>query len=208
MLRIKSDFETDLNEVFAANRNLNGIQVQFGSAMMAEFRTYDTRADAQILAFGCNREGQVGLGNGDDIVITPTALCKDQIDSSTVLSIVISQKQSFLLTRDGSVLNCGENDNNELGRFGKRSIFRRVDSLEAYTISDIALGDGFTLLLSKDGKLISWGQNSLGQLGSGDREFRDKPKLNSAIPNDTILQIAAGLQHVVALSKSGNVLTW
>lgn len=170
---------------------------------------------AAIYAFGGNREGQTSVANGEDNILSPTPLSNNgssYITPSTVSRIVLSQKQTYLLTTDGSVLSCGENDSNELGRhsttgFKRSKVFQRIDAIEAFTISDIACGEGFVLISTKDGKIISWGLNSLGQLGCGDREFRDKPKLNTLV-SEPILQLSAGSQHVLALSKNGNVLTW
>ena len=113
-----------------------------------------------------------------------------------------------MLTVDGSVLCCGENDNNELGRNGKRSVMQRMDAVEAFSIIDMAVGDGFCILLSKDGRMISWGQNSFGQLGCGDREPKEKPKPNSFSTELRLLKVCAGSQHVLALARNGQVLTW
>jgi alpha-tubulin suppressor-like RCC1 family protein len=53
---------------------------------------------------------------------------------------------------------------------------------------------------------MSWGNNELGQLGNGNREYREKPKF---VPlSHPIIQISAGSQHVVALTRGGLVLTW
>ena len=118
-----------------------------------------------------------------------------------LMNTFMNKKQSYLWFKDGSVYSCGENDNNELGRSGKRSIFQRIDAIEAFNITDIAVGDGFRIFVCKDGKLISWGVNSMGQLGCGDRSPRDKPKVNSNPNMEPILQLCAGMQHVLALSR-------
>ena len=138
-------------------------------------------SSSHILIFGNNLEGQCGLGSSEDYLLQPISLNSNNRSSLNPLGLIntfINKKQSYILFRDGSVLSCGENDNNELGRSGKRSIFQRIDALEAFFITDIAVGDGFRIFVCKDGKLISWGVNSMGQLGCGDRDSRDKPKVN------------------------------
>ena len=130
------------------------------------------------------------------------------VDPRTVSRVVTGTKQTFILTIDGSVLCCGENDNNELGRSGKRSVLQRMDAVEAFSIIDLAVGDGFCILLSKDGRMISWGQNSFGQLGCGDRDFKEKPKPNNFSAELRLLKVCAGSQHVLALARNGQVLTW
>jgi alpha-tubulin suppressor-like RCC1 family protein len=160
-----------------------------------------------ILVFGSNNCGQAGVANGEDFIPTPVENHLSYLDSSMVSRIIAGQRQSFAILIDGSILSCGENDKGELARQGKRSLFQRVDSLEAYSVVDIACGDGYFLLACNDGKLIGWGNNDLGQLGCGDRIVREKPKVNSSM-TEGILQIVSGAQHVFALTKSGNVISW
>ena len=158
----------------------------------------------KILVFGNNLEGQCGVGGSEEFIKLPVSLNNQErssVDPRGVINIFSNKKQSYLLMRDGSVYSCGENDNNELGRSGKRSIFHRIDALEAFFISDVAVGDGFTIFVCKDGKLIEWGVNAMGQLGSGDRDPREKPKVNSNSNMPPILQLCAGSQHVLALSR-------
>ena len=83
-----------------------------------------------------------------------------------------------------------------------------MDAVEAFSIIDLAVGDGFCILLSKDGRMISWGQNSFGQLGCGDRDFKEKPKPNNFSAELRLLKVCAGSQHVLALARNGQVLTW
>jgi alpha-tubulin suppressor-like RCC1 family protein len=104
-------------------------------------------------------------------------------------------------------LSAGENDNNELGRPGKRSLFNRIDALETFQLIDLAVGDGFVILGNRDGRGIAWGRNDMGQLGIGNRETREKPKLHSIL-RDGILQVSCGLQHAVALSRRGDIYCW
>ena len=157
-----------------------------------------------LFVVGDNRVGQCGLASGEDFLTNPTLLSFGNDES--VHQISSNNFQTFIVHKNGALSTAGNNDSNELGRTGKRSLFQRVDSVETFQVIETALGEGFFHILTKEGKLISWGKNEFGQLGNGNREYREKPKLNSSI--ESIIQIACGQQHVVALSKSGNVLTW
>ena len=79
-------------------------------------------------------------------------------------------------------------------------------------MTDAACGDGFFILILSDGKQISWGRNEMGQLGLGHRDKREKPKPSNILsinPGELgFVQISAGAQHCIAISKSGNVYTW
>jgi alpha-tubulin suppressor-like RCC1 family protein len=54
---------------------------------------------------------------------------------------------------------------------------------------------------------MTWGKNEFGQLGNGLRDYKEKPRFNSPFSH-RIIQIAAGSEHVIALSSAGLVLTW
>lgn len=162
---------------------------------------------AQILVFGSNREGQAGIASPEEILSRPTRIENSVIEASRVTRISVSQKQAYFCESDGAVTSAGDNDNNELGRAGKRSLLTHIDSLEAFQISEVAAGEQFVLMACHDGRVVSWGRNDMGQLGIGNRDNREKPRVASIV-SEGILQIAAGSQHVVCLSKNGDVLTW
>lgn len=129
------------------------------------------------------------------------------VDCSSVSRVSCSRHNTFVILRNGVLLTCGANDNNELGRSGKRSWLHRVDAIETFQARDVSLGDGFATIICDDGKLLSWGKNELGQLGNGTRDGKEKPRVNSSI-QDSFLQVACGGTHTVSLTKSGRVLTW
>jgi alpha-tubulin suppressor-like RCC1 family protein len=106
-----------------------------------------------------------------------------------------------------TVLSAGNNDNNELCRPGKRSLFQRIELLETFKVIDATLGDGFFHSLTQQGQLLSWGINEYGQLGNGNREKKEKPRINTHI-KEPLIQIVSGQQHSVAITKSGKVITW
>jgi alpha-tubulin suppressor-like RCC1 family protein len=69
-----------------------------------------------------------------------------------------------------------------------------------------ACRDKFTIISPLHDKFISWGRNESGQLGNGNREPKDKPR---HVPSSTaLIQVCAGVDFAVALSKEGDVLTW
>ena len=159
-----------------------------------------------VFLFGNNREGQAGISHCDETISRPTVF-PETFTTSDICRAVMSQKQTLIYKNDGSILSCGENDANELGRSGKRSLLQRIDALEAFQVTDVCVGEGFVIVVEKDGRAISWGLNPLGQLGNGTRENKEKPRIGVVI-SDGILQISAGAQHCVCISRSGDVFTW
>jgi alpha-tubulin suppressor-like RCC1 family protein len=158
----------------------------------------------QLFVMGDNRCGQAGTG-GDELLTKPTKI--SGIDEHDVFRIISNGNQSFAILFNATVFSAGENDNSELCRPGKRSVFQRIDMLETFKIVDVAMGEGFFHLLAQNGQLLSYGKNDMGQLGTGNRDSKDKPRINANI-KEPLLQIASGLHHTVALTKSGQVSTW
>lgn len=116
-----------------------------------------------IFVFGNNVNGQCGLGNGEDYVLSPTPIPTHLIDPIKVCRVTCSSMSTFVIYNDGSLYSCGSS---EIGRTGKKSIFQRIDSVEVFQIVDVCLGDGFFNLCTKDWKLIGCGRNDLGTLGN------------------------------------------
>lgn len=92
-----------------------------------------------MLGFGSNSSGQLSIPGGDEAVRSPTPISFDtSIRHLVRISCIASQTD--IVTDGGVLYTCGENENNELGRSGKRSILQRVDALETAQISDVAVG--------------------------------------------------------------------
>lgn len=162
-------------------------------------------AKRKIYIFGSNREGQLGISYGDDCALSPVEV--GHVEGNTVSRVSLNQHQTFIVQDNGVILTAGANDNNELGRSGKRSLLHRVDALETFQVREGSIGTGFFNLLTDDGRLVSWGVNDLGQLGNNTRDNKDKPRVNTTI-QEPILQIASGATHSIGLTKSGRVITW
>lgn len=70
-------------------------------------------------------------------------------------------------------------------------------------------GCSHTLALWANGTLLSWGDNSAGQLGDGSiGGFSDVPVSVQYPSGDIIKGISAGCTHSMALTSTGQVLTW
>jgi alpha-tubulin suppressor-like RCC1 family protein len=74
--------------------------------------------------------------------------------------------------------------------------------------ADVQGGTDFSVALTSSGQVLAWGGNRWGQLGDGTTQHRfawTKVKLPSS---PRIIAIAVGDDHVVALSKAGQVFGW
>lgn len=92
-----------------------------------------------MFGFGRNDAGQLGIPGGNEAVATPTASTLCGIDQA-LTRISTTATQTDVVTVSGLLYTCGENENNELGRSGKRSVLQRVDAVETFRITDVAIG--------------------------------------------------------------------
>jgi alpha-tubulin suppressor-like RCC1 family protein len=79
----------------------------------------------------------------------------------------------------------------------------------------VAAGDNFSIILKEDGTVWSFGQNDYGQLGNGTSTtgstYDPQQVLGGAMGTthlEGIVEIAAGVAHVLALHKDGTLYAW
>lgn len=120
---MKATTETSF-KTLSRNSNLNAFKLK-----MNEF----------VFGFGNNMLGQLSISSEDELINIPRVV---ETLSNTIRTTRINciSGRTFAITSDGVVLSCGQNDNNELGRTGKRGVFSRIDSIEAFTLNEVALG--------------------------------------------------------------------
>ncbi|XP_058456918.1 serine/threonine-protein kinase Nek8 [Malaya genurostris] len=134
--------------------------------------------------------------------LPPTARIKQIATSGTHFAVVMY---------DGSVYTWGEGNKGQLGHNALetwRHYPTRVDAIRKYYIVGVATGRSFTLFYTNLGVVLSCGDNSDGCLGHGNRSSLLLPKIIQKLNNVTIVQIACGENHVVALSNEGALFTW
>lgn len=72
-------------------------------------------------------------------------------------------------------------------------------------------GGGHNLALTSDGKVYAWGGNDSGQIGDGTTTNRTLPvavNMNGVLQGNTVIAIAAGDRHSLAISSDGKVYAW
>ncbi|HEY9053396.1 MAG TPA: hypothetical protein VIO60_01115 [Rectinemataceae bacterium] len=76
------------------------------------------------------------------------------------------------------------------------------------SIAAVASGYGHSMMLTATGTLLAWGDNFCGQLGDGTVDERHTPILVENLPASTIVSIAAGNFHSLALMDDGSLWAW
>lgn len=75
-------------------------------------------------------------------------------------------------------------------------------------IKSVSCGNSHTIFLTTDGEVLSCGVGEYGRLGTGSSSNSTTPSSLSSLLNETIVQVAAGNSHSIALDKNGNMYTW
>jgi alpha-tubulin suppressor-like RCC1 family protein len=199
------------------------------------FHTLALKDDGTLWAWGQNTLGQLGVGTAatPEILATGYSMVPVQVGTGTVAgvftnvsSIASNGHHSLAITRtDGKVWAWGLNSSGQLGidhvTTGSSSTPNVVSGLPSSGVSSVAAGGGFSYAVDKDGFVWAWGANNNGQLGNGtiiqnaidqstaDQNFIPKKVLIApGVPLTDIVQVAAGIQHGLALDKRKNVWAW
>ncbi|XP_034945617.1 X-linked retinitis pigmentosa GTPase regulator [Chelonus insularis] len=164
-------------------------------------------SDGEVLAWGSNLEGQLGLPGTSGLVNIPT---KVQLPEP-VKQISAGYYHSAFLTESGAVYVCGEA---ESGKLGITLDFRTQVAPKPMQLSTtavfVACGGHHTLILGDDGNLYCTGSNASGQLGMGTNvtEIQTPKQLSRGVlENEVIAKIECGESHIAVVTESGKLFT-
>ncbi|XP_044756595.1 probable E3 ubiquitin-protein ligase HERC4 isoform X2 [Coccinella septempunctata] len=161
-----------------------------------------------MFVWGSTVHGELGVGGiEDEHILVPQKL--DWFESGNVISTALGDYHTLLLTVDGKVYSCGDNDYGQLGHELPRKRPHPVSGLDAHFIVAVACGKAHSLALNKWGQVFAWGSDSCGQLGHQlGQVIQPVPKIVKSMAKYHVVQIACGSLHSVALCNSGEILCW
>ncbi|KAI7848987.1 regulator of chromosome condensation 1/beta-lactamase-inhibitor protein II [Circinella umbellata] len=162
-----------------------------------------------VFVFGTGDTGQLGLG--DEMLIRKRPMPLKVLDDEDIVDIVCGAMHTIAITREGKLWSWGCNDQGALGRSGEEYEPDKVENLDTEHIVKVACGDSVTIALNDEGKLFCWGtfRSAEGALGfSQEQDVQKTPAIFEPLANETIVDIAAGADHCVALTNDGRVYTW
>jgi alpha-tubulin suppressor-like RCC1 family protein len=158
-------------------------------------------------AWGYNFDGELGNGTVGNSS-TPVAVRLPS--GTTVTAVAGGGLHSLALTSSGQVLAWGLNNIGQLGNgtTTNSSTPVAVSQPSGTTVTAIAGGASHSLALTSTGQVLAWGNNGSGQLGNGTTTRSSTPVVVSLPSGTTVTAIAAGAQHSLALTSTGQVLAW
>ncbi|KAJ2958532.1 hypothetical protein NQZ79_g5897 [Umbelopsis isabellina] len=163
----------------------------------------------QVFVFGNGDVGQLGLG--DEMLERKRPMPLKSLEDEDIVDIVAGGIHTIAITKEGKLWSWGCNDQGALGRDGEEMEPGPIEGLDNVKFVKLACGDSISLALTDDGKVYSWGsfRTDDGILGfSKEQKVQSKPALFTALEKFTIVDIAAGTDHAMALTDEGHVYSW
>ncbi|RVX15122.1 Protein RCC2-like [Vitis vinifera] len=178
--------------------------------------------EGRCYTWGRNERGQ--LGHGDKLQRDrPTFV--SELSKYKIIRAGSGRSHSVVVSEDGQSLAFGWNKH---GQLGSGSVKNEVELSPVRClvseVKTVACGAEFTVWLSsaEGASILTAGLPQYGQLGHGtDNEYNSKdssvrlayepqprPKAIASLSGETIVKVACGTNHTVAVDSSGHVYTW
>ncbi len=176
------------------------------------------RAGSRLLGWGKNNAGQIGDNSILNRLLPTPAVATGVLAGRTVAALATGTAHSLALCTDGTLAAWGSNTHGELGNNSTTDSLVPIavrtlgTPLAGRTVVAIAAGGNHNLALCSDGTLVAWGLNYYGQLGDGTTTARPMAvavhTAGTALDGKTVIAIAAGTNHNLALCSDGTLAAW
>ncbi|XP_027149003.1 protein RCC2 homolog [Coffea eugenioides] len=203
-------------------RPLIGINISFVASGCTSCHCVALDVDGRCYTWGRNEKGQ--LGHGDKIQRDrPTVV--SGLSKHKVITAGAGRSHTVVVTEDGDSLAFGWNKHGQLGTgSAKNEVELSPVRCHVSDVSNTACGADFTVWLTsvEGASIVTAGLPQYGQLGHGtDNEYNTKdssvrlayeaqprPRAVASLAGETIVKVACGTNHTVAVDKNGYVYTW
>lgn len=176
----------------------------FGSVCAGEHHGCALRTTGELLCWGSNRSGQLGLGDGTKRT-GPTAIA-----GLRFRALSCGGDSSCAIDAKGALYCWGDNFEGKLGRDTAPDpsisfVPLRIELPDA--VSQVSVGQGHTCAITEAGALYCWGRNTDMQVGvsATDPQLRAPQRVD---PSFRYRQVAAGQQHTCAIREDGRLICW
>lgn len=158
----------------------------------------------ELLVFGTNGYGQLGLTEKVSTMTSPTRLPFGQ--GARVVHAGAGTSHSLAITSTGKLFTFGEGTYGQLGHSDRSYVFepRQVKYLEPVKVVAAAAGEMHTLVLEEKGRVLTFGYGKMGRLGHNDEMDQFTPRVVSC--ERSIVAVAAGCSHSLIVTDQGQVM--
>ncbi|KAL6506748.1 hypothetical protein OROHE_022580 [Orobanche hederae] len=203
-------------------RPLMGVDIRFVAAGCASCHCVALDVEGRCYTWGRNEKGQ--LGHGDKVQRDrPTIV--SELSQHKIVRAGAGRSHSVVVTEDAVSFAFGWNKH---GQLGSGSAKNEIESFPVRcNVSEVktaVCGGDFTVWLTsvEGSSIMTAGLPQYGQLGHGsDNEYNTKdssvklayeaqprPRAIASLSGETIVKVACGTNHSVAVDKKGHVYTW
>ena len=173
-------------------------------------------AGALPVGWGWNAYGQLGDNSATPPPAPVAVVAGGVLSGKTVVALASGNGHTLALCADGTLAAWGRNDFGQLGDGSTTNRLTPVDitgsgALAGKLVIAIATGHAHSLALCSDGTVVGWGWNGIGSVGDNSNLNRHIPvavTTSSALSGKTVVAIAAGSDHSIALCSDGTVVGW
>ena len=173
-------------------------------------------SDGSMAAWGSNGTGPLGNGTTADSKVPVAVNQSGVLAGKTVVAIACGSAHNLALCNDGSIAAWGYNFAGQLGNSSSTNssvpvLVNQAGALAGKNVHTVVAGDSHSLALCSDGTVVAWGNNGNGQLGNNSNTSSSVPVLVSqtgVLATKTVVAIAAGQYHSIALCSGGTTATW
>ena len=179
-------------------------------------------SDGTVAAWGNGIDGELGNGansfSGLPVAVSTGA--GSALQGKLVAAIAAGGRDSYFLTTDGKVAACGSNTTGGLGLGSTATDSSNLplaadtsasSALSGKVVKSLAAGLVHVVALCTDGSVVTWGQDCFGAPSSG-TAINAGPTLvdasTGALQGRTVISVAAGIAHSLALCSDGTVAAW
>jgi alpha-tubulin suppressor-like RCC1 family protein len=173
-------------------------------------------ADGSLFSWGYNIYGQLGTGDSSQSSLPVRVDLAGALARKTVVAIACGTYHNLALCSDGTLASWGYNNYGQLGtgdtatRKAPASVVTH-GALVGKHVVGIAAGAYHSAALCSDGTVVAWGFNDDGELGNGNTAGSTEPVAvdrSGALAGKTVIAIAAGQYHTLALCSDGTLCAW
>lgn len=159
------------------------------------------KSSGELLVFGEDQFGQIGLGNDNDYVYVniPTILYIPK----EIKEIICGGFHTMILLMTNELYVFGENHSGQLGLGDNQKRFTPVLLIIDHEIKQISCGRWHSMILKLNGELLVFGSNRSGQLGLDDHTSKNIPTF--LMKDRGIRQIVCGDVHSIIYKYNGDI---
>ncbi len=171
-------------------------------------------SDGTLAAWG--RSDQTGSAGPQDEGVPYLVDTSGVLAGKTVVGMSAGFSHVLVLCSDGSMATWGKNLNYDFGsglpvNMPVPFAVAATGALAGKTVIAISSGTFYNLGLCSDGTVVGWGRNPYGQLGNGSTDTPSQPvavTTSGLLNGKTVVSIATGRDHSLALCSDGSLVAW